>query len=105
MSKRLRLILLMSLGISLAACSAFDATPTGLPGAAPDIRSARDVKRITPADARALLDNGTAVLFDTRTLNGYRNQHAAGAVSFPRGEETARFGELPTDKTLIFYCT
>jgi hypothetical protein len=105
MSKRLWMIVLMSLGISLVACSASDAAPKTLPAAAPDIRSARDVKRITPADAKALLDNGTAVLYDTRTLNGYRSQHAAGAVSFPAGVETARFGELPVDKALIFYCT
>jgi hypothetical protein len=105
MSQKLWRIVLLGLGIAWVACSAFDATPTGLPGAAPDIRSADDVQRITPADAKALLDAGTAVLYDTRTLNGYRGQHAAGAQSFPRGVEEARFAELPADKTLIFYCT
>ena len=105
MDRKLWLILLMSLGMALAACSASNGTSTALPGAAPDVRSASDVQRITPADARALLDDGTAVLYDTRTLNEYRSQHAAGAVSFPAGTETARFGELPADKALIFYCT
>ena len=105
MSKKLWMIVLMSLGISLAACSASGATPTGLSAAAPDIRSAGDVQRIAPADAKALLDDGTALLYDTRSLDEYRSQHAAGAISFPVGSEAARFSELPTDKTLIFYCT
>jgi hypothetical protein len=105
MSKKLWLIVLMSLGISLVACNASDATSTGLPAATPDVRSAGDVQRIAPADAKALLDDGTAVLYDTRSLDEYRSQHAAGAISFPAGSETAQFGELPTDKSLIFYCT
>jgi hypothetical protein len=95
MSKTLWLVFLMGLGLLLAACSGSDATPTARPS---------DVKRITLEDAKTLLDNDTAVLYDTRTLNEYRRQHAAGAVLFPIGEEEARFGELPGDKTLIFYC-
>jgi hypothetical protein len=97
MNKKLFLVILMSLGVLLVACSASDA--------APDIRTADEVKRITPADAKALLDDGTAVLYDTRTPDQFRGQHAAGAISFPAGAETARLGELPTDKALIFYCT
>jgi rhodanese-related sulfurtransferase len=73
--------------------------------AASDVQSAADVKRIAPAEARTLLEEGTAVLYDTRSLNQYRTQRAAGAISLPEGEEEARFSELPADKSLIFYCT
>ena len=67
------------------------------------ITTAQDVQRITPAEAKALLDNGSAVLYDTRSAKSFRSKHAAGAISFPEAEITARFNELPADKVLIFY--
>lgn len=65
----------------------------------------KDVRRITLADAKSLLDNGTAVLVDARSAKAYNSKHAAGAISFPDNEVVARFSELPADKVLIFYCT
>lgn len=67
--------------------------------------AAKDVQRITLADAKSLLDNGTAVLYDARSVRAYRSKHAAGAISLPEEEVVARFSELPVDKVLIFYCT
>lgn len=67
--------------------------------------TAKDVQRITLADAKSLLDNGTAVLYDARSVRAYRSKHAAGAISLPEEEVVARFSELPVDKVLIFYCT
>ena len=67
------------------------------------IRSAADVQRITPAEAKTLLDEGQAVLYDVRSAGSYHTQYAAGAVSFPEADVSARFGELPTDQELIFY--
>ncbi len=66
--------------------------------------TAKDVQRITLADAKSLLDNGTAVLYDARSARAYSSGHAAGAISLPEAEVVARFGELPADKALIFYC-
>ena len=66
--------------------------------------TAQDVQRITLADAKSLLDNGTAVLIDARSERAYSSGHAAGAISLPEAEVVARFGELPADKALIFYC-
>jgi hypothetical protein len=43
------------------------------------------------------------VLYDTRLAGSYHTQHAAGAVSFPEADVSARFSELPTDQSLIFY--
>jgi hypothetical protein len=93
----LLVLLLLGMGVLAVACDSAD------PASA--VQSAEDVKRISPADAKGLLDDGAAVLYDTRSLDQYRIQHAAGAVSLPLGEESARFSELPTDKALIFYCT
>jgi len=67
--------------------------------------TAQDVQRITLADAKSLLDNGTAVLIDARSERAYSSGHAAGAISLPEAEVVARLSELPTDKSLIFYCT
>jgi len=91
------ILLLLGLGVLLVACGSSDPTSA--------VQSAADVNRITAADAKALVDDGAAVLYDTRALDEYRIQHAAGAVSLPEGQEGARFGELPADKALIFYCT
>ncbi|MBD3320545.1 MAG: hypothetical protein GF350_05550 [Chitinivibrionales bacterium] len=68
------------------------------------ITSANDVQRITFTDAKALLDAGDAVLYDTRSNASYRVSHARGAISLPAFEVEERYQELPTDKALIFYC-
>ena len=65
--------------------------------------TAKDVQRITPAEAKVLLDSGSAVLYDTRSAKAYRSKHAAGAISFPEAEVAKRLSELPADKVLIFY--
>lgn len=67
------------------------------------LTTAKSVQRITPAEAKELLDSGSAVLYDVRSAKAYRSKHAAGAISFPEAEVAARFSELPTDKVLIFY--
>lgn len=78
--------------------------PTVAPSATPVAAlTAKDVQRITPADAKALLDNGTAVLYDARSAKAYRSKHAAGAISFPEADIATRYSELPADKTFIFY--
>jgi rhodanese-related sulfurtransferase len=71
-----------------------------------NVSSAEDVQRISPAEAKALLDSGEAVLYDTRSADAYQAQHAKGAVSFPEEEAAARIDQLPDDGTaVILYCT
>lgn len=126
MNKRLWMIVLIGLIVLLAGCGASDAgaervvRATLAPpaeGQAPSntvLRTAatpvagfteKDVQRITLADAKVLLDNGKAVLYDARSVRAYNTKHAAGAISLPENEVAARFSELPADKALIFYCT
>ena len=64
-----------------------------------------DIPRIAPAEAKLLLDNGTAVLYDARSAEAYQTQHAAGALSFPDTAMEEHYPDLPTGKTFIFYCT
>ena len=111
--KWLWMIVLTSLIVLLAGCAASDAEAERVvqatlpPVAAVPVAAltAKDVQRITLANAKALLDDGSAVLLDARSVRAYSSKHAAGAISLPEDEVTARASELPTDKALIFYCT
>lgn len=95
MKRWLWLILLGSLAVLLVGCGGAEAN---------DVTSADEVPRINPQEAKKLVDSGEATLYDTRSADAYRSQHAAGAVSFPEEELAARFDELPNDdKALIFY--
>lgn len=67
------------------------------------------VRRVAPAEARALVEAGHAVLVDTRDRRLYENVHVAGAISLPLAEiagadEDAKLGALPLDRLVIFYC-
>jgi len=75
-------------------------------GATGNVNRPDDVQRISPEEAKALLDSGEAMLYDARSAVAYQTQRAEGAVSFPETDAAARIDELPDDGTaLIFYCT
>ena len=63
------------------------------------------VRRIGPEQLKEMLDAGSAVLYDTRPKTAYDAEHITGAISMPFEEVSKRAGELPQDKTLVFYCT
>ena len=63
------------------------------------------VRRVTPAQLQAMLEDGSAVVYDTRSKMAYDAEHIPGALSMPYDEVSKRAGELPKDKTLVFYCT
>ena len=63
------------------------------------------VRRVTPAELQAMLEDGRAVVYDTRAKMAYDAEHITGAISMPYDEVSKRAGELPKDKTLVFYCT
>lgn len=67
------------------------------------VQSTGDVQRMTVDEAKALVDAGEAVLYDTRPASSYQANHAAGALSFPELEVASRLGDLPADKALVFY--
>jgi 3-mercaptopyruvate sulfurtransferase SseA len=98
MRRHLTLILLTGIVLSLLACG-------GTPAANPQIvvEDASDVQRISPQDAKTMVDSDQAVLYDARALTAFQAAHAAGAISFPATEAAARAGELPADKSLVFY--
>lgn len=67
------------------------------------------VRRISVADARALVSAGRAVLVDARSRHLYDNAHVRGAISFPLAEIEAAPGRVQLDTVppggiIILYC-
>ena len=63
------------------------------------------VRRVGPAELKEMMDEGRAVVYDTRAKTTYDYEHIKGSLSMPHEEVEKRAGELPRDKTLVFYCT
>ena len=62
------------------------------------------VPRIGVDVAKEMADAGEAVLVDVRTKGTFEIAHIAGAISLPSDEVPDRYGELATDRLIIFYC-
>ena len=62
-------------------------------------------RRVGPAELQKLVEGGRVAIYDTRPKASYEQEHIKGALSMPSDEVAARAGELPKDKTLVFYCT
>lgn len=93
----------------LSACKATDtagnvsAATTAPPVAA--AQTSNDARRVTVDELKKMLDAGQAVVYDTRAKTSYDQEHIKGALSMPANEVADRVGELPKDKTIVFYCT
>ena len=66
-----------------------------------------DVARMSAEQAHTSVAQGQAVLIDVREAEYFQAGHAAEAISLPESDLPARLAELqlPTDKTIITYCT
>jgi 3-mercaptopyruvate sulfurtransferase SseA len=85
------------------------ATPT-VAGGPPVVAPQQDipypkVPRISPADAKARLDSGQAVVVDVRATQYYQAAHIDGALSIPLSQLEAGQHELPKNAEIITYCT
>ena len=104
----------------LGACKATDSagnTSAGAPPPPPKVTAqsgaptgttvvhADGVRRVNPQELQAMVEEGTAVIYDTRSKMAYDEEHIKGALSMPHDEVGNRAGELPQGKTLVFYCT
>jgi hypothetical protein len=63
------------------------------------------IERISVKQTKELLDNGKAVLIDTRSQASYDQSHAVGALSFPEETIDEQYTKLPKDTLLVLYCT
>jgi hypothetical protein len=66
---------------------------------------AEEARRVTVEELKKMLDSGKAVVYDTRAKAAYDAEHIKGSLSMPSNEVADRAGELPKDKTIVFYCT
>ena len=67
------------------------------------------IRRIAPADAHRLVEDGEAVLVDTRHPRFYRDAHASGAISVPfeeirRSPDHPALRSMPEGQTIVLYC-
>ena len=63
------------------------------------------VRRISPAQLRAAVLNGRAVIVDVRGADSYNAGHIKGARLIPVNEIEARADELPRNKMIVTYCS
>jgi rhodanese-related sulfurtransferase len=63
------------------------------------------VRRLTPAEARAIVSKGQAVIIDVRGEDSYKAGHIKGALWIPLNDISSRAGELPRGKMIITYCS
>lgn len=61
-------------------------------------------KRISVAEAKAMLDGGDVQLIDVRQLPEYVDAHIDGAVLIPVDALFGRIGEVAENRDVIFQC-
>ena len=100
-----------ALAVLLSACKADDlghktapASSNGASQPAQAKANAQAVRRVTVAELQQMLERGEAVVVDVRTKEQYAQGHIKGAILMPTAEVLSRFGELPRDKQIVFYC-
>lgn len=67
-------------------------------------QSLDQVRRITVAEAKKLVDQGKAVFVDVRSKEQYDLGHIKGALSIPGSQLMKRLREVPPGKMIITYC-
>lgn len=60
--------------------------------------------RVTPSEAKQMLDSGNTELIDVREPGEYAEYHAVGAKLIPLNSVYGRKDELADDKDLLFIC-
>jgi hypothetical protein len=63
------------------------------------------VRRVTYLELRDALDQGTAIVVDTRGADSYKQSHIKGSISMPLEQVPTRINELPRDKMIVTYCS
>ncbi|MEO8647980.1 MAG: rhodanese-like domain-containing protein [Acidobacteriota bacterium] len=64
-----------------------------------------DAPRITLADAKKDYDVDSAVFFDVRSEDAYKQEHIKGAINLSQGILDKHLEKLPKNKKIIAYCS
>ncbi|MDR7402553.1 MAG: molybdopterin-synthase adenylyltransferase MoeB [Armatimonadota bacterium] len=70
----------------------------------PQPTAARTIPEVGPAEARALVERGEAVLLDVREEWEWVTARIPGALFIPMAEVPRRLEEIPRDRTTIVFC-
>ena len=102
--------MILAAAVVLASCNAVD---TAVTSKAPNANSAKSqetiypdgVRRVTTDELAALMKEGKAFVVDVRSQDVYDIGHIPGSRLIPAGEILNHVNELPTDKTIVTYCS
>ena len=64
-----------------------------------------EISRASLEDAKAALDEGTAIIADVRLAGAYQGSHIGGPINIPATEIEVRLDELEKTQWIITYCT
>ena len=64
-----------------------------------------EIPRVSIEEAKAAVDEGSAVVLDVRDAGSFAASHMPGAINIPTGELSSRLGELDKSEWIITYCT
>ncbi|MGH9818531.1 MAG: rhodanese-like domain-containing protein [Pyrinomonadaceae bacterium] len=64
-----------------------------------------DAQRISLADAKKGFDDKTAIFFDARTVDAYKEGHVKGAINIGYDNWEKMLKGVLKDKTIIVYCS
>src|SRR5512142_2917662 len=114
MPRKISVLTIAIFVLFVSACSAQSARPTSTPTVAPTFTppparppaTEGEVPRVTVKDAKAALENGSAVIVDVRSPASFQMSHIAGAISIPLADiEANPMGlNLDKDQWIITYC-
>jgi 3-mercaptopyruvate sulfurtransferase SseA len=103
-------MVLLATVIILASCNANDTRLTNNKKPAnsavsPETTYADGARRITIDELEAMLKDGSAYVVDVRNQASFDIGHIPGSRLIPAGEILNHINELPTDKTIVTYCS
>ena len=82
------------------------ATATAPATPAPSQNPEDKIPRLSPQEAKKLVDEGKAVIIDVRGTEAYKLAHVKGALDYSLQKIEAKdFSGLPKGKRIIAYCT
>ena len=101
------LAMILAAAVMLAACNAVDTAVNNNSNnaVAPETTRSDGARRVTTSELETLLKEGKAYLVDVRSQDAYDLGHIPGSHLVPANEILKHVNELPSDKTIVTYCS
>ena len=101
-------VIILAAALVLVSCNGADMTAKSKPpvnAASPETVNADGAPRISTAELETMMKEGKAFVVDVRSQDSYDMGHIPGARLIPAGEILNHLKELPSDKTIVTYCS